>query len=167
MQVGSPIFGEPGKKWNSTVCDNLDNGNYNEIQDYVQKVGKISMQTMFKTTIFYNTFKNISTEPSFSFVFIDVFGHPYGHNDCQSSTANHIFTLCWTMVRQIWKTESDHSTPDRVYCIQHLVPDQCIVFWRISRGVPDAWSVSILARGLHVLVYGLLLPHRRPFFQIN
>ena len=40
MQVGSPIFGEPGKTWNSTVCDNLDNGNYNEVQDYVQKVRK-------------------------------------------------------------------------------------------------------------------------------
>ena len=40
MQVGSPIFGESGKTWNSTVCDNLDNGNYNEVQDYVQKVGK-------------------------------------------------------------------------------------------------------------------------------
>ena len=50
MQVGSPIFGEPGKTWNNTVCDNLDNGNYNEIQDYVQKVGKISIKTVFKTT---------------------------------------------------------------------------------------------------------------------
>ena len=50
MQVGSSIFGEPGKTWNDTVCDNLDNGNYNEIQDYVQKVGKISIKTVFKTT---------------------------------------------------------------------------------------------------------------------
>ena len=49
MQVGSPIFGEPGKTWNNTVCDNLDNGNYNEVQDYVQKVGKISIKTVFKT----------------------------------------------------------------------------------------------------------------------
>ena len=50
MQVGSSIFGEPGKTWNDTVCDNLDNGNYNEVQDYVQKVGKILMQTMIKTS---------------------------------------------------------------------------------------------------------------------
>ena len=59
MQVGSSIFGEPGKTWNDTVCDNLDNGNYNEIQDYVQKVGKISIKTVFKTTeiIFCTTSK--------------------------------------------------------------------------------------------------------------
>ena len=44
MQVGSPIFGEAGKTWNNTVCDNLDNGNYNEVQDYVQKVGKNTNQ---------------------------------------------------------------------------------------------------------------------------
>ena len=127
MQVGSPIFGEPGKTWNNTVCDNLDNGNYNEVQDYVQKVGKISMKTMFKTNIWPYT-QGILTEHSFSFALIDLFGHPYSDNDCQGSAANHIFTICRTMVRQIWKTVSDYSAPDRLYCIQHLVPDQCVVF---------------------------------------
>jgi len=36
-KVGSPIFGDRNKTWNDTVCDNLDNGNYSEEQEYVQK----------------------------------------------------------------------------------------------------------------------------------
>ena len=39
-QVGSPIFGDRNKTWNDTVCDNLDNGNYSEEQEYVQKVSE-------------------------------------------------------------------------------------------------------------------------------
>lgn len=56
MQVGSSIFGEPGKTWNDTVCDNLDNGNYNEIQDYVQKVGKYPLKQCSRLQK-YNTSK--------------------------------------------------------------------------------------------------------------
>ena len=53
MQVGSSIFGEPGKTWNDTVCDNLDNGNYNEIQDYVQKVGKYPLKQCSRLQKYY------------------------------------------------------------------------------------------------------------------
>ena len=38
FQVGSPIFGDADRIWNDTVCDNLDNGNYSDAQEYVQKV---------------------------------------------------------------------------------------------------------------------------------
>ena len=33
-----PIFGDADRIWNDTVCDNLDNGNYSDAQEYVQKV---------------------------------------------------------------------------------------------------------------------------------
>ena len=37
FQVGSILFGN-GSTWDEEICDNLDNGNYTDIQSYVQKV---------------------------------------------------------------------------------------------------------------------------------
>ena len=37
FQVGSVFFGD-GSSYNDTLCDNLDSGDYEEQQEYVQKV---------------------------------------------------------------------------------------------------------------------------------
>ena len=43
IQVGSPIFGDWNgthtyKTWNKTICDTIDNGDYEDEQLYVQEV---------------------------------------------------------------------------------------------------------------------------------